>query len=123
MIISDLGCFSVAKVIEIKDDERRRDRRRPVLLPGRLDDKPVKIVDVSLGGVGCAIELEGGEDCSYESDRDLTLEIDGRSGDTHRFTVRVTWVDERSGTLGAAFGSLSDRQFLILEKLMLGRPI
>ena len=123
MIISDLGYLFVAKVIDIQNDERRRDRRRPVLLSGRLDGSPVKIIDVSMGGVRCAIELEGEEDISHESDTDLTLEIDGRSGDTHSFTVRVTWVNERSGTLGAAFGSLSDRQFLVLEKVMLGRPI
>ncbi len=76
-----------------------------------------------MGGVGCAIELEGGEDCSPETDSDLILEIDGRSGATHQFTVRVTWTSEESGTLGAAFGALSDNQFRLLEKLILGRPV
>ena len=113
----------MAKVIDVQSGERRRDRRRPVLLSGRLNGCAVKVVDVSLGGVGCAIELESTEDCEPLPESDVTLEIDGRGGETFRFSVRVTWLDEDKGTLGAAFCALSDAQFRLLERLTLGRPI
>jgi hypothetical protein len=118
-----LGFWFVAKVIDIQSGERRRDRRRPVLLSGRLDGCAVQVVDVSLGGVGCAIELESGEDWTSLPESDVILEIDGRSGQTYRFAVRVTWINEDSGTFGATFSALSDVQFRVLEKLTLGRPI
>jgi len=118
----------LAKVVDIQSNERRRDRRRSVLVSGRLDGRPVKILDVSLGGVGCAVELQGGDledgqDYTASSEGYLTLEVDGRSGNTHRFLVQVTWVNESSGTFGAALGALSDDQFRVLEKLIIGRPV
>ena len=118
----------MAKVVDIQNDERRRDRRRSVLVSGRLDDRPVKILDVSLGGVGCAVELAGGDledgqDYIPPGDGYLTLEVEGRSGATHLFLVQVTWVNEEAGTFGAAFGALSDDQFRVLEKLIIGRLV
>ena len=52
----------MARVIGIQNVERRRDRRQDVLLSGQLDAHPVKIVNVSFGGVGGAIEILGSSD-------------------------------------------------------------
>lgn len=111
----------MARVIGIQNVERRRDRRQDVLLSGQLDAHPVKIVNVSFGGVGGAIEILGSADYTPPEGVSLPLVIESASGNVEAFTVQVSRVDARRGTFGARFVEMTDHQFRILEKMTTGR--
>jgi hypothetical protein len=112
----------VARVIGIQNVERRRDRRQGVLLNGQLDAHPVKIVNVSFGGVGGAIDILGSSDYTPPEGVNLPLVIESASGRVEDFIVQVTRVNGRRGTFGARFVEMTDHQFRVLEKMTTGRP-
>ena len=112
----------MAKVIGIQNVERRRDRRQEVLLAAQLDAHPVKILNISFGGVAGVIEILGSTDYIPPEDAELPLVIEGRSGSAQDFTVQVIRADARAGTFGARFINMTDDQFRVLEKMTTGRP-
>ena len=91
------------------------------MLDGQLDAHPVRILDVSFGGVGGAIEILGSLDYKPETEVDLPLVIEGRNGAVEAFTVQVLRLDDKAGTFGARFVNMTDHQFRVLEKLTTAR--
>ncbi len=93
------------------------------MLEGRLDGHPIKVLDVSFGGIGGAIEIVGHGDYQAPADENLRLEIEIGKDQTLIFEVIIVRLMEPAGTFGAQFVSLSDEQFRVLEKLTMGRPL
>ena len=121
----ELGFFGfcgteMAKVTDIHGKERRRDRRRGVILDGRLDGHPVRVLDVGFGGIQGAIEISGESEQLPIIGREYRLELDDGSG-TVWFVITVVRVNLGKGLFGAHFTGLDDEQYRNLERLILGR--
>jgi PilZ domain len=94
---------------------RRKDRRHIVLVPGKANDQPVLIKDVSLGGLSFTtsrIKLEVGDEVLID------LDVLGL-GDVAIGASIVRIRDEHE--YGAAFIGLSSDAFRLIEALELGR--
>ena len=89
----------------------------------RLGTHPAKLLDVSLGGVGGVVELEGQNDYMPPLEETLILEITTAAGDIETFQVEVVRVDAETGRFGCRFSGLSTHQFRLMEKLTLGQSI
>ena len=113
----------MAKIIDVTPDERRRDWRRTIVLDALLDGHPIKILDVSFGGVGGAIEIVGQAEYHPELGRILPLSIESERGNTITFEVEIIRLLEPNGVFGARFTSLNDEQFRAVERLTMGRSL
>ena len=114
---------TMAKVIEVGLEERRRDRRRPIMLEGRLEGHTIAIVDISFGGLAGAAELLGKSSWLPEAGREMELELAPNSGKARTFTIEIIRVDPVDGQFGARFLGLDDAQYRVIERLMMGRSI
>ena len=99
---------------------RRRDKRHIVLVPGKANDQPVMIKDVSLGGLAFTtsrIKLDVGDEILIE------LEV----FDLGEVSIGATIVRIKDRQeYGVAFTGLSSDAFRLIEMLELGhdpRPV
>ena len=114
----------MSKIVEVAEVERRRDRRRETLLEGLLQGHPISIVDISLGGLGAAVHFVGhAEDWVPDLGGDASLELLCDSGTVHAFEVEVVRCDPVDGHFGVRFLSLDDRQYNVIERLVMGRKV
>ena len=113
----------MAKVTNVYGKERRRDRRRDVMLHGRLDGHRVRILNVSFGGVEGAIEISGESEHLPIIGAEYHLELDDDGAETVRFLITVVRVNMGKGLFGCRFAGLDDNQYRNLERLVLGRSL
>jgi hypothetical protein len=101
-------------------NERRRDRRRDIVLESTLDDQPIHIVDIGLSGFGA-------EGARMET-KDLTWPMDGQRSEL-RFTdykgrevlilVIITNVFVAEGRFGGQFYELPGNAFDVVQDLVM----
>lgn len=113
-----------SRVIGYIDQERRRDRRREVIITASLDEQDINILDIGLSGFGAEGAFE-------RHDRTTWPELDGRA--ELRFTdfkersllllVEITSVDTKTGRFGGNFLELSGMAFDVIQDLMLHRDL
>ena len=111
----------MAKPLNIKSEQRRKDPRRDVLLAARLDGMPVRLLNLSFGGVEIALEQSRGMDPLPVIGSEHLLEFDGVAPRTAKFLVSVIWVGKGNGLCGACFQDLDDQQYEKLDRLIMGR--
>ena len=114
---------TMAKVVEVGLKERRRDRRRPVMLEGRLEGHAVAIVDVSFGGLAGAVEFLGKSTWLPEFGSEMVLELAPNTDKARTFAVEIIRVDTIDGQFGARFLGLDDAQYRFIERLMMGGKV
>lgn len=111
----------MARVVDVMKEERRRDRRRDVLLSASIDGVPVQVVDVSISGVKGALEILAAPGHVFrEGARTAITFEDGPEG-CQSFDVEIVRVADGSGQFGARFVDLTDQQYRMLERAVLGR--
>lgn len=110
-------------MVDITENERRRDWRRPVLLDATLEGHPIKILDVSFGGLKGVVEIIGHSEFQPPVNKPLSLSIATKDGGSINFNLTVLRLSDPSGKFGARFDGLNDDQFQVIERLTLGRPI
>ena len=91
------------------------------MLEGRLDGRPVRILDVSFGGMKGAIEILGESERLPIIGSEHPLELESKGFETVRFSVTVVRVNMHRGTFGARFHELNDQQYRNLEGMIMGR--
>ena len=121
----------MGKVIEVGYQERRRDRRREVAIDAtlkpsiaaRLDGYSIRVLDVSFGGIGGEL---AGDDAAARLPplgAKATLILMPPSGEKIAFRVEVVRRDKDGRGFGARFTTLSDREYRVVERLTMGRPL
>ncbi len=102
--------------------ERRRDRRRALLLAAELEGAAVEVLDVSLGGmrIGCA-GVPGSIMRRLNTDDIVQLVL--RAGDEPalRFGVRLTRHYRLARAIGVRFDGLPPAHYRLVERLVTGR--
>jgi len=104
-----------------KTNERRRDRRRELVIESTLDDQPIHIVDIGLSGFGARTET-----------RDRTWPMEGQRSEL-RFTdykgretlilVEITNVFVAEGRFGGKFYELPGDAFDVIQDLVMLRDL
>lgn len=113
-----------SRVVGYIDLERRRDRRREIIMDATLDDQDVRILDIGLSGFGA--------DGAFERhDKTIWPEINSRA--ELRFTdykdrevlmlVEIASVDLETGRFGGSFIEISGLAFDVIQDLMLHRDL
>lgn len=113
-----------SRVIGYIDQERRRDRRRAVIMEASLDDQEIKILDIGLSGFGA-------EGAFLRHNKTTWPKLDSRA--ELRFTdfkdrkllmlVEITSVDTKIGRFGGNFLEVSGLAFDVIQDLMLHRDL
>ena len=111
----------MAQALNIGSAQRRKAPRRDVLLAARLDGTPVRLLNLSFGGVEIAMEQSLGIDPLAIIGSEHLLEFDGVAPRTAKFLVSVIWAERSEGLFGACFQDLDDQQYEKLERLVAGR--
>jgi len=111
----------LAKVVDVKKEERRRDRRRDVLFGASIDGVPVKVVDISISGVKGALEILAAPGHVFQEGARTVITFETGPEETQTFEVEIVRVADASGQFGARFVDLTDRQYRMLESAVLGR--
>ena len=114
----------MARVIAITTQNRRRDNRRRVMLPALLNGQPVEIEDVSLGGISASsLEILSDEGVALTPGQIATLRLPRDSDQAQTLTLEIVRVSLENGSIGARIVGLDDREYRMIEKLVLGRGL
>jgi len=102
--------------------EQRRDQRRAVSIEASLDGHPVKIIDLSLTGVGGGgVELLETEALGLQEGQYAVLEFRGDNDQRVSLDIEIRRVFEDTGEFGAVFHDISEADFDAIERLMFPR--
>lgn len=113
-----------SRVVGYIDQERRRDRRRAVIIDATLDEQDVKVLDIGLSGFGA-------EGAFLRHDKTAWPEVGARSelrfvdykGRDLLMLVQITTVDTQTGRFGGTFIELPGLAFDVIQDLMLHRDL
>ena len=99
--------------------ERRKHPRIGVMLPALLDQVPVTVTDISLGGLGSGklqMLFDGGFGPGRGERASLRFLTDDEFGES--IEIEITRVSSLRGELGARYIDLNDDQKRFIERLM-----
>lgn len=100
--------------------ERRRHPRSSVMLPALLDQFPVTVTDISLGGIGTGqIEMMIDGELGPERGQRASLRFLDREGFPEEcIEVEIVRVSTKRGSLGVRYLSLTPEQTRLLKSLV-----
>ena len=102
--------------------EQRRDQRRAVSIEASLDGQAVRIVDLSLTGVGGGgVELVETDVLELLEGQYAVLEFRGENDQPVSLNIEIRRVFEDTGEFGAVFHDISAADFDAIESLMFPR--
>jgi len=113
-----------SRVVGYIDQERRRDRRRAVIMDATLDGQDIRILDIGLSGFGA--------DGAFERhDKTIWPELGGRAELVFTdykarrvlMLIKIEAVDAETGRFGGSYIELSGLAFNVIEDLMLHRDL
>ena len=110
-----------ARVVAVKRQERRRDRRRPVVIQSALGSWNALVTDISSGGIGGAIDISQGEDVSLEIGQRIQLVMPDTAQGSLTFTLEVTRAPQADLRFGARFVDIDEAQYRLIESYVTGR--
>lgn len=106
-------------IISASIREKRRDRRRAIVLTLEYDGQDFVVADASLGG----IVIEGG--CrAFPIGSDVVASLktsEEGAGEGQEVSLNVVRNDPRARRVGFQFAGLNDASFTTLERLLTGR--
>lgn len=99
--------------------DRRRNRRSPTMMPALLDQYPVTITDISLGGVGSgALELLADSFALPHRGQRASLRLLDGNQFSDNIEIEILRVSSEKGRLGARYVDLSAEQSDMIASLM-----
>ena len=102
--------------------ERRRDRRRAVVIESTLDDEEIHILDIGLSGFGASGAITYKNQSTWpEIDQRAELKFTDYRNRKVFVLVTITYVDSESGRFGGTFMELAGNAYDVIEGLMLNR--
>ena len=108
--------------VSFRQKEQRRDQRRPVSVEGVIGGVHVRLINLSITGVGCVtVALANASGLDLEVGQDTILECTGPDDRKVTLSVTIQRIDTAAGQIGATFAELSDADFDAIEKLMFPR--
>ena len=105
--------------LNVRVPERRRHRRSRAMIPALLDQCPVTITDISLGGIGSgALELLADSEFLPERGQRASLRLLDGTEFSDNIEIEVVRVSSEKGRLGARYVGLSDDQKRLIQALV-----
>ena len=105
--------------LNVRSRERRRHRRSRTMIPALLDQCPVTITDISLGGIGSgALEMLADSEFLPERGQRASLRLLNGTEFSDNIEVEVVRVSSEKGRLGARYVGLSDEQRSMIQSLV-----
>ena len=102
------------------EKDRRKDRRRLVSIPARLNGHRVRLTDLSLGGVGIEVtEATARRALRLRPGRKATLRFGGRGEPVGGISLHIRRVSPLGDCIGAMFLKLTNAQFDFVQSLMI----
>lgn len=107
-------------IVEEHRNERRRHKRSGVMVPALLDQVPVTISNLSLGGIGAGkIEILFDGDQILERGQHASLRFFGGDDEvSDSIEIEIVRVSNSRGELGARYIDLSSDQTRFIERLL-----
>lgn len=101
-----------------RGQDRRRHRRSRTMIPALLDQCPVTITDISLGGIGSgALEMLADSEFLPERGQRASLRLLHGSEFSDNIEIEVIRVSSEKGRLGARYVELTDDQKRLIQDL------
>lgn len=112
------------RVVGFADQDRRRDRRREVVIDALLDGKDIQILDIGLSGFGASGAFEK-HDRTVWPTPESTAELDYTDfrGRRIEMLVEITNLDAKTGRFGGNFLEVSGAAFDAIQDLLLRRDL
>jgi len=107
--------------VTVKRKERRRDRRRPLLLGARLGGQEVTLTDLSAAGFGVALDATDRRPYGFRAGQRLRLELIPQGREPIEFAVEIVRPLGENGIVGGVFVDLTDAAYNTIESLLTGR--
>ena len=105
-------------------NERRRDRRREILIEAMLDDQPVRILDIGLSGFGADGAKKVTKDLNWpEVDQLSELRFTDYKGRDVLILVTITNVEIEECRFGGNFTELPGNAFDVLQDIVMMRDL
>ncbi|MBT4905363.1 MAG: hypothetical protein HOK98_00755 [Rhodospirillaceae bacterium] len=105
-------------------NERRRDRRREILIEATLNDEPVRILDIGLSGFGADGAKQVTKDTIWpEIDQLAELRFTEYRGRDVLILINITSIEIEEGRFGGEFTELPGNAFDVLQDLVLQRDL
>lgn len=112
------------RIVGFAEQERRRDRRRAIVMCATLDDKDVRILDIGLSGFGAVGGYVRHDHTSWpQLDQKAELKFTDFKGREMQMFVDITYVDAANERFGGSFVELSGHAFDVIQDLMLHRDL
>lgn len=112
--------LTAQSIPETRREERRRHKRAGVMVPALLNQVPVTISNLSLGGIGAGrIEILFDGDQSLERGQQASLRFfDGEDEVTDSIEIEIVRVSNSRGELGARYLDLTEDQRRFIGRLL-----
>ena len=113
---------TIMTIVKRREKENRRDRRQEIKLSLNYQNNNFKIIDLSLGGLAISAEAATFIE-SQEVEVILKRESTDESEDNINISLIVKRVDHKKNEVAFQFGSLSEKQFSVIESYLIGRAL
>ena len=96
--------------------ERRKHKRYASFIKAEMNDQPVTILDVSLGGIGGTIELRGEGGAIPQQGEQAQVVLRPDKGTPATLTVEVVRIDSEAKFFGARIVEMGEEQFEFMKR-------
>lgn len=112
------------RIVGFANQDRRKDRRRAIVMDATLDDQDIKIHDIGLSGFGAVgAYIQHDKTPWPELDSTAELKFTDFKGRKVMLLVSITSLDAENGRFGGSFVELSGQAFDVIQDLMLHRDL
>lgn len=124
----------MVRIVGLARKNRRRDHRRDVRLAAFLNDFPVEVLNVGLGGMALGVldtesDAKSGPEFVPDSgaapvfvvEQDAVLRLVEDDRPSISLGVEIARVSDQESIVAVRFFTLTDEQYRIIERLVLGR--
>jgi hypothetical protein len=112
------------RVIGYTNGDRRRDRRREIVIEAMLDDQPIHILDIGLSGFGADGAKQVTKDLIWPEVEQLAeLRFTDYRGRDVLILVNITNVEVEDGKFGGEFYELPGNAFDVLQDIVTLRDL
>jgi len=109
----------MSEQVSTRGAERRRHRRSRTMLPALLDQCPVTVTDLSLGGIGSgALEMLADDFLLPEKGQRASLRLLDGNDFSESIEIEIVRVSGDKGRLGARYLNLTREQSRLIDTLL-----
>lgn len=118
------GRDMVTRVVGFANKERRRDRRREIVIESTLDGAPIDILDISLSGFGAAGAKEVSKGVTWPTaGQRAELKFTDYKGREVLVLVKITNITVEDGRFGGTYFELPGEAFDVIQDLVMHKDL